>query len=272
MDELEFRKRVYADPDNLDQETLDAAAADPDFQRILDQTATLNGQLAAVVNDTTAPEELKARLLAVPDQAEQPDSDPVPVDELATRRGDSEQSSAQTSAGRLRRYYAIAACLLVAVGLSFALPVNRGPSAEEMAFGNEVIAHIYHESAELDAIAAGTLQTNIGLPSVSEVMANSGSRLEDDGFLQNMPVRYANPCEIATAFRSSHLIVEGNKGTVNVFTINNSPVSREFSIGDDRFSGIVIPMRGGNLVLVTEKNQDPSAYRSMFEDNVEWVI
>ncbi|MFN3163255.1 MAG: DUF3379 family protein [Pseudohongiellaceae bacterium] len=285
MDELEFRKRVYADPDNLDQDTLDAAAANPDLQRILDQTLALNGQLMELAAASIPPSGLKARLLAIPEQAgidtsqASAEANPKASDELAARRA---RASAQSNAagnashadkpGGQRRYYAIAACLLLAVGLSIALPVNRGPSAEEMAFGNDVIAHIYHESEQLNAIAAGGLGTSVAMPTISNVMANSGSRLSNASFLQNMPVRYAQPCDIAQPFQSSHLILDGDQGAINVITINNSPVSQEFSIGDDRFSGVVIPMRGGNLILITEKNQDPSAYRGMIEDNVDWVI
>lgn len=283
MDELEFRKRVYADPDNLDQDTLDAAAANPDLQRILDQTLALNGQLMDLAAASIPPSGLKARLLAIPEQADttqaSAEANARASDELAARRA---RASAQSNAagnashadklGGQRRYYAIAACLLLAVGLSIALPVNRGPSAEEMAFGNDVIAHIYHESEQLNAIAAGALGTSVAMPTISNVMANSGSRLSNASFLQNMPVRYAQPCDIAQPFQSSHLILDGDQGAINVITINNSPVSQEFSIGDDRFSGVVIPMRGGNLILITEKNQDPSAYRGMIEDNVDWVI
>jgi hypothetical protein len=281
MDELEFRKRVYADPDNLDQDILDAATANPDLRSILDQTLTLNSQLTELAAASNPPSGLKARLLAIPDQAgiDTTHASAEASDELAARRARANaESNATRSAdnadnpGRLRRYYTIAAGLLVAVGLSFALPVNRGPSAEEMAFGNDVIAHIYHESAQLDAIAAGGLGTSVAMPAVSEVMAHSGSRLRNASFLQNMPVRYAQPCEIALPFQSSHLILDGDQGAVNVITINNSPVSQEFSIGDDRFSGVVIPMRSGNLILITEKNQDPSAFRGMIEDNLEWVI
>lgn len=275
MDELEFRKRVYADPDNLDQDTLDAAAADPDFQRIVDQTRSLNNQLTDLLGSAVAPGGLKAKLLSLPEQDQADTSGSG--DELAARRAqttgaNSADAGDSDSPNRLRRYYAVAACLLVAVGLSVTLPVNRGPSAEEMAMGNGVIAHVYHESAQLDAIASGTLGTNIPMSSVSDVMANSGSRLNGANAFQNMPVRYAEPCEIATSFQSSHLILESDTGAINVITVNNSPVSQEFSIGDDRFSGIVIPMDGGNLILVTEKNQDPATYRTMIEDHLEWVI
>jgi hypothetical protein len=57
-----------------------------------------------------------------------------------------------------------------------------------------------------------------------------------------------------------------------VIVINNSPVDVEFSIRDERFNGIVVPMAQGNMILVGEKNEDLNQYVSMFSENVEWVI
>jgi hypothetical protein len=49
-------------------------------------------------------------------------------------------------------------------------------------------------------------------------------------------------------------------------------VQAEFAIGDERFSGIVIPVEGGNLILVGEKQESLNNYREIFSENVDWVI
>ena len=54
--------------------------------------------------------------------------------------------------------------------------------------------------------------------------------------------------------------------------INNSPVSGEYSFHDDRFNGIVVPMGEGNMVLVGERNEDLEQYKTLFADNIDWVI
>ena len=54
--------------------------------------------------------------------------------------------------------------------------------------------------------------------------------------------------------------------------INNSPVSVEYSFHDDRFNGIVVPMGEGNMVLVGERNEDLEQYKTLFADNIDWVI
>lgn len=255
MDELEFRKRVYADPNNPDQETLTAAGSNPALQQILDQSQAIENRLSDLVASQSAPEGLRQRLLAIPEQADQ------------TRAGEPKSGS-----NRFLQYYAIAASLLLLLGAGYFLTTSRGPSAAEIAFGEQVLAHLYHEEAEIEAINNGTLEQFYAMPAVNQVMANSGTRFGGDSFPANMPVRYANPCIIATPFKSSHLIVQSASGALSVIAIDNSPVSQEFSISDDRFAGIVIPMSGGNLILIGEKNQDLSDYRNQIEDDMEWVI
>jgi hypothetical protein len=74
------------------------------------------------------------------------------------------------------------------------------------------------------------------------------------------------------AYQSAHLIFEGIQGAVSVIVINNSPVSVEYSFHDDRFNGIVVPMGEGNMVLVGERNEDLEQYKTLFADNIDWVI
>ena len=87
---------------------------------------------------------------------------------------------------------------------------------------------------------------------------------------QRFDVRFAKPCTILPAYESAHLVLEGRQGAVSV--INNSPVDVEFSIRDERFIGIVVPMEQGNMILVGEKNEYLNQFASMFSKNVEWAI
>lgn len=252
MDEIEFRKRVDSDPDNIDQELLNAAASNPELQAIIDRSRHLNSKLHSLAQATIAPESLKARLLEIPEQEDEQARPP--------RRA------------VFFQYYAAAACLLLAVAVGLLMSGEQGPTAGEIAFGEQVIEHLYHEAAELDAINAGNLQRSFGMPAINQVMANSGSRFGSSEIFSTMPVRYAYPCLVANPYNSSHLIVQTEQGAINILTIDNPPVSQEFSIGDERFSGIIIPMNGGNLIIVGEKNQNLDGYRSSFENQLEWII
>lgn len=255
MDELEFRQRVYANPDSVDQELLDAARDNPAYQKILDQTRQLEGEVSTLLNSTPIPEGLKDKLMAIPATA-----------------GSSELLDQPAANNSFFHYYAIAASLLLAVGVTFSLTFNSGPSSAEVVFGNEVLEHLYLETAEIGAVNSGSANSIVSMPIISEAMANAGTRLVSNEFMQDTPVRFAKPCIILPAYQSAHLIIEGSQGAVSVIVINNSPVSVEYTIRDDRFVGVVVPMRGGNIILVGEKDADLGQYKNLFSENVDFVI
>ncbi|NKB33414.1 MAG: DUF3379 family protein [Pseudomonadales bacterium] len=259
MDEIEFRKRVYANPLSPEQDVLDAARENPDYKKILDQTQELETDVTALVTTISAPADLKEKLLAVPSQA---DSSPKSL---------MQKEAANSS---YFQYYAVAATLLLAIGVTFSLTFNTGPTIQDIALGDDVLEHLYIDSEEINAFSRGD-GGNFGIinaSNVSQVLATAGTQLASNDFMENMPIRMAKPCEIIPAFQSAHLIIEGTQGAVSVFVINNSPVSVEYRFRDDRFNGVVVPMGKGNMILVGEENENLDQYKDLFSDNVDWVI
>jgi hypothetical protein len=264
MDELEFRKRVYANPRDLDDETLTAARANPDYQKIVDEALAFEDSLAPLMESPEVPEGLMAQLLSIPEK-----------DELESPTAAQTHSNVSPIRARKQsffQYYAVAASLVLAVGIVFSLSVNGGPTSADIVFGNELLAHLHHDIEEIDDITNGETYEVLGLDEVNFSMANAGTRLVSYDPAQDFDVRSAKPCEILPAYRSAHLVLEGSYGAISVIVINNSPVDVEFSIRDERFNGIVVPMAQGNMILVGEKNEDLNQYVSMFSENVEWVI
>jgi hypothetical protein len=264
MDELEFRKRVYANPRDIDDEILTAARANPDYQKIVDETLAFEDSLVTLLENPEAPEGLMAQLLSIPEK-----------DELESETAASASSNVSPIRARKQsflQYYAVAASLVLAVGIVFSLSVNDGPSSADIVFGNELLAHLHHDIEEIDDITNGETYEVLNLEEVNFSMANAGTRLVNYDGGQGFDVRSAKPCEILPAYQSAHLVLEGSHGAVSVIVINNSPVDVEFSIRDERFNGIVVPLEQGNMILVGEKNEDLNQYASMFSENVEWVI
>lgn len=256
MDETAFRKRVYANPQAEDQEVLEAAGDNPDYRKILYQTRRLDSDVSTLVNSVEVPTRLKEKLLAIPHQG---------------RSAVAASNEAETNSGYFQ-YFALAASLLLAIGLTFSLTFNRGTGSGDLALGNSVIAHIYTELGEINAISNGSDTRVMAMPAINEILADSGSRLLGDAFFQSTPVRSAKPCEILPAYQSGHLIIQGMRGAVSVIVINNSPVNAEYSIRDERFAGMVIPMGEGNMILVGEQGEDLELYKDLFAETVEWVI
>ena len=252
MDELEFQKRVYANPEEVDQEVLDAARDNPAYQKILDQARELNAAVTSLVNNISVPSGLADKLGAIPAD-----------DEAATKI-----ASKPAANSNFFQYYAIAASLILASGVTFLISDHNEPQVSDLAVGVDILRHLYYEAAEIES-----MQSVIALSTVTAVMASAGSQLVANELLQGLSVVMAKPCVILAAYQSTHLVLEGAQGAVNVIVINNSPVAVEFSFRDDRFEGMVIPLGdGGNLVLVGEKNENLDLYKDLFSENVEWVI
>jgi hypothetical protein len=267
MNEIDFRKRVYTDPTAADQEILDSAASNPNLQNILNQTQKMDEDMRGIINAVGIPDGLKEKLLSIPESEQTTDTS---SDTLSVLAGKPAANS------DVFQYFAVAASLMLAVGITFSLiyspAFNIGPSAAEIAFGKEVIDHLYHESTEIEAINSGLSLDSVGMPMIVNAMTGVGTRLVSNSFITKTPVRFAKPCIIIPAYDSAHLMIKGNEGAVSVFVINNSPVSIEYKINDDRFKGIVVPMDNGNMVLVGEADEDLGLYKDLFSENIEWVI
>lgn len=260
MDELEFRRRVYVNPGDLEKEVLDAAAANPNLQRILDESVAFEDSLAASIAGIEIPAGLDEKLRSLANESAAADitatADTATVSTLRAKK----QSFYQ--------YYAIAASLVLAVGIVFSLNFNAGPSSADVVFGEAVLDHLHHDISEIDDITGGEVYAVLGLDEVNSNMVDAGVSLANP----NIEVRSAKPCEIIPAFQSTHLLLQGAQGAVSVILVNNSPVDVQFTIRDDRFEGVILPMENGNMILVGEQNEDLSQYASLFAESVEWTI
>lgn len=265
MDELEFRKRIYANPRELEQEVLDAARANPPLQKILDESLKFEASLGDLLASPEIPEGLAGRLHAIPEADNANGDETVVADQSNVR-------PLRASKPSFFQYYAVAASLILAVGIVFSLMSNTGPSSADVVFGDEMLAHLHHDIEEIDEITSGAAYAVLDLDEVNFTLANTGTQLMRQDSTGDFGVRSAKPCEILPAYESAHLVLQGSQGAISVIVINNSPVDVEFSIRDDRFEGIVLPMEGGNMILVGEKDEDLSQYASLFAENVEWVI
>lgn len=265
MNESDFRKRIYTNPLEPDDESIAVATGNPELGKILEDTQQLEQQMQRVLNAVAVPKGLQAKLMAIPETADASPAEEVSLQSLAGKPA--------ANANHFQ-YFAIAASLVLALGVSFSLSFNSaaGPSAAELAFGNEVLQHLYHEEVEIDAINSGGEFPAVDMPIIRNVMASVGTQLSMPSAAMAASVKFAEPCFIIPAFDSAHLILQGSEGAVSVLVINNSPVSVEYSIRDDRFSGVVMPMDKGNMILIGESDADLTEYKKLFSENVNWVI
>lgn len=265
MNELEFRQRLYANPTEVDEELLLAASANPALQEILEETRKFEADMVGHLNRVTAPDGLVDKLRAIPDSESA-------VENVGTALEDESLKNKPAANNRLFQIYAVAACLLLAVGVSVSVVFSPEPEGIDIAFNGKVLEHMYHDTAEIDAINNGQLMAAMSMPAVNEVLSGSGSEIINAAFLESTAIRSAKPCVILPAYESAHLVIEGVHGAVSVFVINNSPVSVEYRFNDDRYNGVVMPLGDGNIIVVGEEGEELQQYKRLFADNVEWLI
>jgi len=250
MDNLEFETRAFADPEDSRQDLLDALSGNPDRQQLLEEVRAFNERLSRIAGSITPPSHLAERLRSV--AAELHEEPTGTVHRLPARRW------------QPMRLTAMAAALVVALGLTYSsLFGSNQPSAAELAFGQQVVNHIYLELAEIEASGSVSLQqVNQAVSRLGGSMANS----------QEMGISFARPCAILPQTNSAHLVIDGRLGAVNVIIIENSPVRREFNFSDERFEAVVMPLERGNLILVGEKNERLEDYQRVLDESLVWSI
>jgi hypothetical protein len=262
MDNSEFLTRALANPYDQEQDFLDALQQDPTRRQIVDEAQADDRRLSKSLNSVTVPEGLSNQLKAAIETETESDT------------AVSHASDSDTNVVELKRPWisnqgiALAATLVLALGVTYSVLFNTsGPSDAELAFSQQVMDHVYMELEEI------ALQSNgVDQQMVAQAFDAVGAQVRNANSLDSLNISFAKPCFIVPESRSAHLALVGNQGAVNIIVVKNSPVQAEFAIGDERFSGIVIPVEGGNLILGGEQQESLNNYREIFSENVDWVI
>lgn len=249
MDKDEFQSRAFANPFDDDQAFLDAARSSPQHQLLIEELQHFDRRIQAAAQSVHIPEDLASRLKS------HIHSESAAVRPHARRSPDF-------------RWLAIAACLLLAVGLSAPLLLGTSePSAADLAMGQQVLRHVYAETADFVA------DHDVNFVQINQVMASVGGHIADNDSTRDLHFSFAKPCLILSPDNTSaHFVMQGEHGSVNVILMNNAPVDQGFAVKDDRFSGSVSPLSSGNLVLIGEKDEGLEDFAKLLADNIDWVI
>ncbi|WP_218354591.1 DUF3379 family protein [Alteromonas lipotrueiana] len=219
MDELEFRRRIYADPDTLDPEVIKAAEADPDKQAFRDHIRQMNNELKQAAK-IPVPEGLAHKLIW--QQA---------TDDFNARR-------------KTQRWYtALAASIALVIGVMSTLwLVQRPPSLETQA-----LAHVTHLNQELPEN-----RYSVNIEQVNAKLASFGGRLVST--LGNIQV--ANFCHLQSV-RSLHLILDTEQGPMSVFILPSEKANQApEQFGNNNFQGTRFDLQRASILVVGDKNAD----------------
>lgn len=248
MDDLEFRKRALANPQDCDEDFVAATEASPQRQLLLQDAKELDTKIQAVLLSVSIPADLASRLKSSPVQVAAVASLPV---------------KPKTS-----RYFAMAASLVLAIGILFSSNLlSTRPSAADLKFHDDIIGHVYREAPRYE-----NSTVNLSWQQITQVISDAGGHLRDDERIKKMRIKFANDCNVIPSSKGAHIVLEGSKGSVSVIMIHNSPVSTEFDVDDPRFAGKIIPFGDGNVIILGEKEEPLESYETLIAETFEWII
>ncbi|MGO4999154.1 DUF3379 family protein [Oceanisphaera sp. W20_SRM_FM3] len=250
MDELTFRQRAYANPQDADPDFLAAAASSESNQALVDQLQRLDLHLSHALQEPV-PKHLAATLLAIPDNnaAAKPSLAP----------------SAASSRALGWRHLAIAASLTFVLGFSTRFISFNDTSPALTSMSQIAMEHVYAESAFTSGV-----DEQVTLTAVNAKLQPYGTQLQS--LAEVGQVYYANHCLFGDG-PAAHLVIQGEHHRVHVFIV---PPKRELNsirrFSDQRYHGEIVPMELNHLVVIGEQDEDIDEMAKKIQSSLERSI
>lgn len=260
MDELEFRRRVIAQPNSTEKELMAFAEQHPEQQQFVDDMQSFDQQLNEALT-IDVPQGLAERIIAntAKHSTEQQAEDPENNDNEQQQSTSDNVVDAKKRFKKGRIQLAMAASLIVAVG-AFFLSSQQHTS---YTVSEHALAHVYHEIFSLDK------KEPISLQSVNEKFALLG------GHLDELPgkVTYLMFCDFKGE-RGLHLVFESEFGPMTVFIVPSEHQS--FGTGnddfsDERFAGHINRGAQADTILIASLGAPIDSYNNRITDAIRWL-
>jgi len=237
MDDLQFRRRIYADPNTRDEDMLDAMKSDPAKQSFSQELEDLDSKIFQALN-VDVPNDLSDKLILRQTLA-------------------SHQQQKRKSRVRL----ALAASVAFAMGLTFNFMQFSSAYGN---LGDYAIAHVAHEQGYF----SNTSSKNVSLAALNDKMsAFDGSFTSDIGKLI-----FADYCRF-DGMKSLHLVFQGETSPVTVFVVpHNDDLEFSENFSNDHLSGKSQHFQHSNVIVVGDKNEPLKKWQKAINENVSWSI
>ncbi|WP_440904370.1 DUF3379 family protein [Catenovulum sp. SX2] len=237
MDDLEFRRKVFADPKHLDDEIKQAAQADASKKRFVDEMQNLESKLERCMK-VDVPDDLASRIIL--------------------RQSLDEHKSEQKR--KMTWYMATAASVAFAIGIGFS-QMSQNPEFTNI--NQLAMQHVYD-----DALYHASLDLDVPLTEVNAKLAGYGAELTDSiGHIYS-----ANYCQMQ-AIRALHLVIDGQQGQVNIFVMPKTDIELDWQhIADEKMQGKASRLQGVDVIYIAPKQEDMQQVQSHLEDKLKWRI
>ncbi|MDO6836113.1 DUF3379 family protein [Pseudoalteromonas carrageenovora] len=250
MDDLEFRRRTIAQPNDLEKELLEFAKESSQRQSFINDMKDFDKQIQDAL-DIPVPDNLAEQILLN-----------TSLKEKALQEEQASGKNVVDARSRFkfdRVHLALAASFFVAMGAFFFSSEQH--IAHEA--GEHALTHVYHEISALGKTDA------ISLQSVNDKLAMLGGHIEE------LPgkITYAMFCDFKGQ-EGLHLIFESDFGPMTVFIVPSD--NQSFGFGDDdfsdeRFEGHINRGTQADTILVANAGAPINVYNERVTGAIRWL-
>jgi hypothetical protein len=237
MDDLQYRRSIYAEPTSQDDDIIAAQNADPTKKQLAQELCAFDEQIKQAMN------------IPVPDDL---------CDKLLLRQT---FVSHQQEKRKSRVYLALAASVAIIAGLvvnylQFSYSYNN--------LGDYALAHVHHEENDF----YNNDNNRVSLTSLNKKMtAFNGSFTESLGEL--ISVDY---CRF-DGMKSLHLVFQGLTDIVTVFVVpKEEHLAFTDKFSDNKLQGESIGFERANILIVADKNESIAQWQRKIKNNINWSI
>jgi hypothetical protein len=237
MDDLQFRRAIYADPNNQNADTIAAQQDDPSKKQFAQDICKLDEKIK------------QALQVAVPDDL---------CNKLILRQT---LANHQVQKRKTRVHLALAASVAIVGGLM--LNFMQFSSAYSN-LGDYALAHVYHEQGSF----ANNATNQVSLTSLNQKMAAF-----DGNFSQPLgKLLFADYCRF-DGMKSLHLVYQGKTSPVTVFVVpKNEQLRFSTAFNDQKFFGSSIEFNKSNIIVVADKNESLGQWQKNISETISWSI
>lgn len=237
MDDLQFRRTLYADPKCQEPNFIAAKKADKSKQQFAQEIECIEHKIEDALN-IPVPEELCNNLIL--------------RQTMASHRQQKRKS---------RIHLAMAASVAIAFGLTFNFLQFSSAYA---GIDDYALAHVYHEQGVFD----NNSSNRVSLTSLNSKMAQFNGLFE--GITGELLA--ADYCRF-DGVKSLHLVFKGALAPINVFVVpKRDDVLFANTFADNKFQGLASQFGEQNLIIVGDKQEPLEQLKSSLSKNITWSI
>ncbi|MDO6444292.1 DUF3379 family protein [Colwellia sp. 1_MG-2023] len=235
MDDLLFRRNIYADPKTPDPDVISAINSDPAKQKFAHELEQLDQKIFDALN-VPVPEELSEKLI------------------LRQSLASHQQQKKST-----RIKLAVAASVAFAIGLT----VNQLQfSHAYSSIGDYAIAHTNHEAKQF----SNNAEANVTLTALNKKMASFNGQFSAD--LGELIM--AEFCRF-DGMKSLHLVLKGQNSPVNIYVVpanDHLAYMKEFTNGE--LNGVVNDFKASQIIVVGDTQEPLKQWQEKINQNIRW--